>query len=196
MRKLKARDEQILLLLKKFDFLTRDQLNKYFKFGTVRNANYVLRKISDYLTTIREGYQTIYYLNKEGREYVDSEKIRKKGGHVQHIVMRNQYWLHCGCPRDWQNEVKILLNDKPFIIADSKFTRNGFIHFLEVDHLQTMKENKAKIERYKKLTESLVKQFGYYPTLIWVTTTEHRRKQLEELCKGLKSIIYTINDIK
>lgn len=195
MRKLKARDEQILLLLKKFDFLTRDQLNKYFKLGTVRNANYVLRNLSDYLTTIREGYQTIYYLNKEGREYVDCEKIRKKGGHVQHIVMRNQFWLHCGSPKDWRNEVKITDNQTT-VIADSVFTRNGFYHFLEVDHLQTMKENRSKIERYKKLTESLVKQFGYYPTLIWVTTTEHRKKQLEGLCEGLKTKVYTINDIK
>lgn len=194
-KRLTARDEKILLLLKRFDFLTRDQLNLYFKLGTKSNTNYVLNRLSDYLLSIRDGYQSIYYLSKLGREYVDCEKIRKKGGHVEHVVMRNQYWLHCGCPKDWRNEVKISDNQTT-VIADSVFTRNGFYHFLEVDHLQTMKENRAKIERYKKLTDSLVKQFGYYPTLVWVTTTEYRRKQLETLCKGLKTIVFTIEDIK
>ena len=193
-QKLSRRNEQILLLLKKFDFFTRDQLSFYFKLGTVRNANYVLRSLSDYLKIIREGYQSIYYLSREGREYVDCEKIRKKGGHVQHFIMRNQYWLFYGCPSDWKNEVKIS-NEKTSVIADAVFTLNGFYHFLEVDNLQSMKENRAKINRYKDLLESLLKQFGYYPTLVWVTTTEHRRKQLEKACEGLKVKVYTLDDI-
>lgn len=193
--KLSKRDEQILLLLKKFDFLTRDQICKYFKLGTDRNANKVLYRLSDYLTSIRNGYQSIYYLNKKGRDYVDCEKVRKKGGHVQHIIMRNDFWLHFNCPNDWRNEIKIS-NQKISIVVDSVFTLNGFYHFLEVDNLQSMKENKAKINRYKDLLESLVKQFGYYPTIVWLTTTEHRRKQLEKACGGLKFKVYTLDDIK
>lgn len=194
-KQLSQRNEQILLLLKKFDFLTRDQLNSYFKLGTVRNANYVIRNLSDYLQTIRNGYQSIYYLSREGREYVDCEKVRKNGGHVQHIVMRNDMWLHFKCPNDWRNEVKIS-NESTSVIADAVFTRNGFYHFLEVDNLQSMKENRAKIERYKNMSESLLKQFGYYPTLVWLTTTEHRRKQLESASNGLNCKVFTINDIR
>ncbi|WP_404427329.1 replication-relaxation family protein [Ureibacillus chungkukjangi] len=194
MKKLTSRDEQLLLLLKKFDFLTRDQLRTYFKLGKVGNANRIFRRLSDYLMTIREGYQTIYYLSKEGREYVDCEKVRKKGGHVQHVIMRNQFWLFYVCPRDWKNEVKIS-NGKIFIVADAMFSRNGFQCFLEVDNLQSMKENREKIKRYKELMQSIVMKLGYYPTLIWVTTTEHRRKQLEKACEGLKVKVYTINDI-
>lgn len=194
-QQLSLRDEQILLLLKKFDFLTRDQLNSYFKLGTVRNTNYVLRNLSEYLMTIREGYQSIYYLSREGREYVDCDKIRKKGGHVQHVVMRNEIWLHFKCPKDWRNEVKIS-DEKTSVVADAVFTRNGFYHFLEVDNLQSMKENRAKINRYKELLDSLVKQFGYFPTLVWLTTTEHRRKQLESACNGLNFKVFTINDIQ
>lgn len=194
-QQLSQRNEQILLLLKKFDFLTRDQLNSYFKLGTVRNVNYVLRNLSEYLKSIRDGYQTIYYLSKEGREYVDCEKIRKKGGHVQHIVMRNEIWLHFKCPKDWRNEVKIS-DENTSVVADAVFNRNGFYHFLEVDNLQSMKENRAKINRYKELLDSLVKQFGYFPTLVWLTTTEHRRKQLESACKGLNCKVFTINDIQ
>lgn len=192
---LSQRNEQILLLLKKFDFLTRDQLAAYFKLGKICNTNRVLRNLSDYLTCVRDGYQSIYYLNKNGREYVDCEKIRKKGGHVQHVVMRNEIWLHFKCPKDWKNEVKIS-DEKTSVVADAVFTRNGFYHFLEVDNLQSMKENRAKINRYKELLDSLVKQFGYFPTLVWLTTTEHRRKQLESACNGLNFKVFTINDIQ
>ena len=196
MKRLTVRQEQILLLLKKFDFMTRDQLNKYFKLGTIRNANYVLRNLSDYLTTLREGYQTIYYLSKLGREYVDCEKIRKKGGHVTHIVIRNQFWLFCGSPVDWRNEVKLKVNGKEILTTDASFTRNGFKCYLEVDNSQSMKENRSKIKRYLEVFDEFNTSFGYYPTLVWVTTTEHRRKQLETLCKGLKTLVYTISDIK
>lgn len=145
--------------------------------------------------SIREGYQTIYYLSKIGRDYVECDKIRKKGNHVQHVIIRNQFWLFYRCPRDWKNEVKIS-NGKASVIADAVFTRNGFYHFLEVDNLQTMKENRTKIIRYNNLLESLVKQYGYHPTLVWVTTTEHRRKQLERASDGIKVKVYTIEDIK
>ena len=192
---LSQRDEQILLLLKKFDFLTRDQLNTYFNLGKVCNTNRVLRNLSECLMSIREGYQTIYYLSKIGRDYVECDKIRKKGNHVQHVIIRNQFWLFYRCPRDWKNEVKIS-NGKASVIADAVFTRNGFYHFLEVDNLQTMKENRTKIIRYNNLLESLVKQYGYHPTLVWVTTTEHRRKQLERASDGIKVKVYTIEDIK
>lgn len=192
--RLSQREEAILLLLKRFDFLTRDQLAQYFHLGTKRNANKVLSRLSEYLTSIRDGYQSIYYLSKDGRDYVDCEKVRKKGGHVQHFILRNQFWLFYGCPRDWKNEIKISFG-KMSVIADAVFTRNGFYHFLEVDNLQSMKENRVKINRYRDLLESLVKQFGYYPTLVWVTTTEHRRKQIEKACQGLKVKVFTLNDI-
>ena len=69
-------------------------------------------------------------------------------------------------------------------------------YYVEIDNTQTMKENREKIKRYKEIFESILKQHGYAPTLVWVTNTELRRKQLEEACKGLKAKIYTINDIK
>lgn len=194
-KQLNSREEQILLLLKKFDFLTRDQLSRYFDLGKVCNTNRVLRNLSEYLMSIREGYQSIYYLSKLGRDYVDCQKIRKRGNHVHHTVMRNEFWLYYKCPRDWKNEVKIS-NGNDSVVADAVFTRNGFYHFLEVDNLQSMKENRAKITRYKNLLESLVKQYGYHPTLIWLSTTEHRRKQLEKDNDGLKAKVYTLSDIK
>lgn len=195
-KQLTNRDEQILLLLKKFDFLTRDQLNRNFNLGKVRNTNRILFNLSDYLMTVKEGHQTVYYLSKFGRNYVDCDKIRKKGIHVQHTIMRNQFWLFYGCPWDWHNEMKVIL-EKKYIVVDAMFTRNNFQHFLEVDNLQTMKENREKIKRYKQMTPNFVLQFGYFPTLVWLTTTELRRKQLLEACKELSNTkVYTLADIK
>jgi hypothetical protein len=61
-----------------------------------------------------------------------------------------------------------------------------------------MKENRNKIEKYKGLYEegSVKEKLGYFPPLIWLTTTELRKKQLTTLCNGIPYVIYTINDIK
>ena len=194
-KQLSVRDEQILLLLKKFDFLTRDQLGRYFKLGKKRNTNRILNDLSNYLSTIRTGYETIYYLNKDGREYVDCDKVRRKTSRVQHTVMRNELWLFYKCPSDWKNEVKIS-DGTTTMIVDGMFSRNGFKYFLEVDNLQTMKENREKIKRYKEFMPVLTKQLGYYPTVVWLTTTELRRKQIEASCEGLKCQVYTMDDIR
>lgn len=196
-RPLSQREEQILLVLKKFDFLTRDQILRYFKLGSVRNTNRVLSELSDYLLTMRDGYQSIYYLSKEGREYVECEKIRKKGGHVQHTIMRNECWLFYNCPPDWRNEIKVS-DGKAQIIVDAMFMSTLQHHFLEVDHLQTMKENKAKISKYLELANNglITENLGHFPTVIWLTTTELRRKQLVEACQQLPHFkVYTLTDI-
>ncbi|PID15614.1 hypothetical protein CSV63_07505 [Sporosarcina sp. P34] len=196
---LNERDERILLLLKKFDFMTRDQLNECLRLGTVRHTNRILHNLSDYLMSIREGYQTIYYLSKQGRSYVDCEKVRKKGGHVQHIVMRNEMWLFSSQPKDWKNEVKVS-DGHSTVITDAMFSDSwDRKHFLEVDSTQTMKENRNKIKRYVELLNNglVEEKLGHFPTLVWLTTTEHRRDQLKKECTGLQAVmVFTMNDIK
>lgn len=197
-KKLNNREEQILLLLKKHDFLTRDQLNRYFHLGKKRNTNRILGDLSKYLMTIREGYQSIYYLSKDGKDYVGCSKIRKKGGHVQHTIMKNEFWLFYGCPSDWKSEIKV--NDgKTYVIVDAMFMKALQYHFLEVDHTQTMKENKTKIARYNALYNNglIAEKLGHFPTVVWLTTTELRRKQLQEACRTLSKVkVYTLTDIK
>ena len=195
-RALTDREERILLLLKSFDYLTRDQLNNYFKLGTIRNTNRILKELSDYLASFRDGYQSVYYLNKNGREYVESSKVRKKSNQIEHYLMRNEFWLFCNCPTDWKNEVKIS-NGKVSIVADAMYSVGGLQHFLEVDNKQTMKENRAKIKRYKDLMNSNALEVGHFPVIVWLTTTQLRRKQLEDACKDLPQFrVYLINEIK
>jgi hypothetical protein len=185
------------LSLKKLDYLNRDQLQKIHRLGKNRNTNRILKELSPYLSNYREEYSTIYYLNSNGREYVSSDKVRKKNNFVQHVIMRNDFYIYSGFPGDWKNEIK--LSDKEnTVICDAWFKSNGKYHILEVDHTQTMKENRNKIDKYKGLFENgaVKAHLGYFPLLIWLTTTELRKKKLVELCKGLPYAVYTINDIK
>jgi hypothetical protein len=183
--------------LRKLDYLDRDQLNRIHRLGTIRNTNRILKQLSLYLSSYREDYSTIYYLNKEGREYVTSEKIRKKTNYVQHVLMRNQFYIYAGFPSEWKNEIK-LTDDEFTVICDAWFKSNSKFHILEVDYQQTMKENRNKIEKYRGLykNKSMENKLGHIPTLLWITTTELRKKKLVELLKGLPYAVYTINDIK
>jgi hypothetical protein len=183
--------------LKKLDFLNRDQLNRIHRLGTVRNTNRVLKELSPYLSNYREEYSTIYYLNKDGREYVNSNKERKRNKFVNHVLMRNEFYIYAGYPHDWKNEIKV--SDGNYtVICDALYKSKDKYHFLEVDSLQKMKANRAKIANYKGLFENrtIHEHFGYFPKLVWMTTSELRKRQLIELCKGLPYAVYTINDIK
>lgn len=153
--------------------------------------------MSPYLSNFREEHSTIYYLSKEGREYVNSQKVRKKNSFVNHVIMRNYFYIFTGFPHEWTNEMK-LTDKKNTVICDAWFKYKGKYRFLEVDSTQKMKENRAKIAQYLGLQQNghLKNHLGYFPTLIWLTTTEYRRKQLKDLCKGLPCDVYTIADIK
>jgi hypothetical protein len=139
----------------------------------------------------------IYFLNKIGREYVNSQKERKKNKFVNHVLMRNDFYIFSGYPHDWKNELKVT-DGKYTVICDSWFKSIGKYHFLEVDSLQKMKNNRTKILQYIGLVKNraIEEHLGYFPLLIWITTTELRKRQLKELCKELSCLVYTINDIR
>ena len=98
--------------------------------------------------------------------------------------MRNQFYVFTGCPKEWKNEIK-LSDGKITKVCDSWFKANEYMHILEVDRLQNMNENANKIKAYSEMQAGGVikKHLGYFPPLIWVTTTELRRKQLTRLCE-------------
>lgn len=194
---LTKRQENILLSLKKLDYLNREQLQKIHRLGKVRNTNRILQELSPYLSSYREEYSTIYYLNAAGREYVNSTKIRKKTNFVQHVIMRNDFYIFAGFPSDWENEMK--LTDGEFtIICDAWFKSKGKYHVLEVDHCQNMKDNRKKIDKYEGLFNNgeMEEHLGHFPLLVWLTTTKLKKKTLSELCQNIPHVVYTIDDIK
>jgi len=111
--------------------------------------------------------------------------------------MRNYFYIFAKCPTEWNNEISIT-DGVTSIVTDTWFKVNGMYHFLEIDSLQKMKENRMKVKNYLALHEAghIKEHFTYFPPLIWLTTTELRKKQLKQLCKGLPCAVYTIDEIK
>lgn len=185
------RIENILLSLKKFDYMTRRQLQTVHKLGGDRNANRVLNDMKEYLQSFRHGLENVYYLSKDGRERVKSNVIRRKTPNVQHYLLRNQLWIHLDCPHTWRNEVRIKAGDLT-IVCDAMFYKDKIPVFVEVDVSQPMVKNRNKIEKYRKIKEVTDQNFYLY----WVTELDSRKAKLSELMKGLNGKVFTLNEIK
>ena len=176
------------------DYLTRKQLQQLHDLKSDRNAQRILKEMEKYLSSFYDG-QNIYYLNKEGRERVNCEVIRKKTNNVNHYLMRNDVYIGYGCPNNWENEIRIRSlskNGNITAVCDARFEANKAAHIVEIDNTQTMKKNRTKVEKYRRLIERNV--FGGMPKLIWVTTTKYRQETLLELCEGLDVQIFLNTD--
>jgi hypothetical protein len=157
-----------------------------------------------YLSSFRDGYDTIYYLNAEGRHKIGCEKARKKTIQAKHFTMRNEIYIAFQCPEYWKKEVKIgdSSNKKNTVICDALFKVAGNSYILEVDNEQKMIKNKAKIDKYKAIKATQVFQndpsFRKFPELLWITLTEYRREELQKMCvkAGLQHCVYTVSDFR
>jgi hypothetical protein len=177
------REEMILSSLEKLDYLSRSQLQRIHRLKGDRNARKVLQDMKEYVSSFKDG-ENIYYLNREGRERVGCKKIRKKTLQARHYLMRNELYIALNQPFTWENEMFI---ENIGIIADAMYINGGKHTFIEVDHLQKMSKNRLKIQKYRKLSNF---------DLIWITTTEHRRKRLEKLCEGISTRAFTIEELR
>ncbi|RFU70354.1 hypothetical protein D0469_07065 [Peribacillus saganii] len=191
------RQESILLSLKKLDYLTRSQIQIIHDLKSDRNAQRVLKAMEEYLHVIKDG-ENIYYLNSKGRELIDCDKVRKSTGNIQHYIMRNYLYIVLGCPSEWENEMKITHiegNEKITCRPDALIKKGDIYTVIEVDNTQTMKKNLEKIDKYRVLRQRGA--FGFFaPKFIWITTTEHRRKELMAASQGLNVEVYTVSDFK
>ncbi len=179
--------------MKKLSYLSRSQLQILHDLGSARNASRVLQQMNNYVSSFRDG-ENIYYLNKEGRERVNSKKILKRTTQARHYIMRNSIYIAYGCPSSWKNEVRLGIKEvkNSTVVCDAIFKLDRRYYIVEVDHTQKMTKNRTKIDRYKKLIE--LEYFDIAPFFIWITTTEYRRKELLKFCDGLEVQIFTIND--
>ncbi len=198
--KLNGRQEQILLSLKRFDYMTVKQLQRLHDLKSDSNAYRVIKQIEPFLSVFKDDGINVYYLNKDGRDAVNSNKIRKKLTTAQHYLMRNDLYIHLGKPGTWQNEIRMtyeLNNEKITVVADAHYTSFSYPHkkhhIIEIDHLQKMNKNKIKMEKYRRLIQKGV--FSGMPKLVWVTTTPYRREILSELMEGLEYQIYLREDL-
>lgn len=198
---LSERDERVLLTLKRFDYLNIKHIRSLIGFSE-RYAYKVMSRLKPYVSSFTDEGVNIYYLNKHGREFTQSEKVRRRLTTAAHYMMRADMYLHLGCPESWKNEVRIsYLYDKHdpksrkiMVVADAHYITRDHTHcVVEIDNSQKMQQNRIKIEKYRRLIEKGV--FKGMPLIIWVTTTPYRQKLLTELCEGLNTQIYLRGDL-
>jgi hypothetical protein len=155
--------------------------------------------------------EKVMTLNKKGRDLIASERDDIKiNQHTIHSLLRNEVYIHFDCPNDWKNEYVIktpindflgvklnsltfTLPDEKTIISDAVFKRNGWVHLIEVDNTQDMRINQKKIESYKEVIPSLK---GDPAILHFFTTTEKRKRKLEEWMKGMRHEVQLFDEIK
>ena len=188
--KKQMRMESILLSLSKLDYLTQAQIQAIHELKSPRNANRILNSMSDYLSSFRLGLEKVYYLNKNGREFVNQPTVRKKTPNVEHFLTRNQLWIYMQRPKEWKNEAKVIVGDSS-IVCDAQTYQGNIPVFIEVDISQSMQVNKQKIQKYRKLKE--LSKDPFY--VVWVTKIDSRRKRISELSQGLPGYIYTLEEI-
>ncbi|WP_103108436.1 replication-relaxation family protein [Brevibacillus reuszeri] len=191
------RTEQILHSLDRFGFLSRSHIQRLHRLGGDRNAQRVLKNMEEYLQSFREEeYGTVYYLNRVGRQMIGSQKVVRRTLQIKHILMRNDFYFHIGCPGNWRNEIKVT-DGQTTLVTDALFIKDKRHNFLEVDNTQSMTENSAKVKRYKEMFDRglFQKEFGYFPHLHIVTVCKSRVKRFAELVNGLPAQVYLINDI-
>ena len=176
--------------MKKFDYLTRRQIQTIHNLGGDRNANRILNDMSEYLQSFRHGLEKVYYLSKSGRERVKCDVIRKKTPNIQHYLLRNQLWIYFNNPSSWKNEIKIKAGAIT-IVCDAMFTKNNTQYFIEIDVSQPMIKNKHKIDKYKKIKELTGAKF----TLIWLTEIRSRKQKIRELMRGINGEVFTLDEI-
>ncbi len=185
------RQTNILLSLSKLDYLTRSQLQILHNLGGERNAQKVLKRMSNYISCFRDG-ENIYYLNSKGRAEVGGV-VRKRLLQSRHYIMRNYLYIAFGQPDSWMSEQRLRIPKKVTVVADAIFyDEENRIHIVEADHTQKMIKNEKKIEKYKQLIELNV--FDSKPKFVWITTTEYRREKLKKLCDGLDTVIFTVSE--
>lgn len=191
------RIDNILHSLKLLDYLTTSQIRELHDLKSQRNTSRILNSMSEYLSHFREG-ENIYYLSAEGRARVNAEVVRKKTAHVQHYIMRNQFYIYMKCPSSWENEQSYGFKEKKDVTIhpDASFiNQEGRRCFVEIDNVQKMIENRNKIKKYQEFIKSTI--WGIEPIVYWVTSTETKRNRLVHECQSAKlnSKVYTISDI-
>lgn len=184
----------ILSSLDELGFLTTGQIQRLHNLGGRRNTTRILNEMARYLHSFRLD-ETVYYLNAAGRREIGSKRVRKRTFAVHHTLMRNEVYIAVR-PSFWRAEVSIKWPGHE-IVPDALY-RSDRLVFLEVDHTQPMTANAKKIEKYRALRETglFQRQFGEFPVIQYVTTTEYRRKRLRALLDGMKAEVLVFGELK
>ncbi|MFP7445195.1 replication-relaxation family protein [Bacillus infantis] len=205
------RQERVLQQIDHLGIVSVKQLHQILKPGSYRNTCKIVSQLEPYLNVIRSS-QKIVYLNKEGRQLIDSDKEIKKSMMLDHMLLANQAYIHYGCPQDWKREYPIQIEQKPqfsfgieikgltvtskkTIIPDAVFTQDWYNYLVEIDNTRTMQDNRKKIIKYNEMWEEIKRHFGSQVKLCIFTNSEKRKKEFIQLCGSVPHEVWTFQEI-
>lgn len=177
-----------------------------------RNACRIVKQLSPYIHETMYEREKVIYLNKDGRELIGSAKEVKRNSLMEHTLLANEAYLYFNCPIDWQTEYSIEVKEavptfgiqfkginpsnKKKIVSDAMFTRNGYLHLIEIDNTRSMTDNRKKIDAYAEVFPELRKDS--LPSLHVFTTNNERKKRFVEWMdhKKIKGEVKLFAEIK
>lgn len=181
----------------KLDLLSRSQLQEIHQLGGNRNASRVMKQLEPYVSVIRRADDSIYFLNKAGRERVGSENVITKSTPYHHTLLRNDVYCYYK-PRMWKNEYEIKVRDF-HIRSDAVFMIKDKHFLLEVDNEQKMSVNKEKLNEYFRFMNADIWQKsnkGTFPTILFYVLSDYRKAKLLEYNPGIPLTVLTKKDLK
>ena len=201
------RTEQLLTTIDRLGAAKIKHLQRIHDLKSYRNACLVVRKLMPYTHQFYHDKAKVIYLNKEGRQLIGSTKEVKKSPLIAHTLLRNEAFIHFGCPLDWRTEhpltkqetalsgfqIKVeglSLKQEKKVIADAVFSRNGYLYIIEIDHTRNMADNRKKIELYREILPSLEN-----PLLYLFTGSDDRKRKLAAWMKGMRGEVKTFVEI-
>lgn len=187
------------------------QLSRVHDLGSYRNACRVVTQLAPYTHQYR-AQEKVIYLNKEGRDLIGSRNEVKKTPLLDHVLLTNEAYIHFNCPLDWHTEAfveseekvkgltfnlgSVALKAKKSLIIDAVFTRNGYVHLVEIDNTRHMQDNLKKIKSYQEVWQDIKNKYQLQPVLYFFTVSETRKNKLAAAGKGLRMEVKTFDDIR
>lgn len=189
---------------------TIKQIRGIHDLKSYRNACKVLRQLEPYTQVTYWNKQKVFYLNKAGRDMIGSSKEIKRNQNLEHVLLRNDVYIYLNKPINWETESVIEYSvaqqhkqlgiiikgvsvaTKTKVIADAKYTRNGYTHLVEIDNTRHMPDNLKKIQAYAECFKYLDT-----PKLEIFTTSLTRKRKFENWLKEykLRGEVFTYDEI-
>lgn len=187
--------ESLLMTIDTLGMCKIKHLQQIHDLKSYRNACRVVKQLSPYIHETFHNKEKVIYLNKDGRDLIGSRKEVKKNSLIEHTLLANEAYLYFRCPLDWKREYTLeeetkitglklggLQLAKKKVIADAAFSKNGYLHLIEIDNIRDMADNRKKIEMYLSLLWPSQKLFIF-------TTTEDRKRKFEGWMKGRGEVL-------
>lgn len=206
------KQEKILMTIDKLGAVTVKQLHDILQPGSYRHTCRLINQLEEYLHVVRSN-QKIVYLNKDGRNFIGSDKEVKKSVLFDHMLLCNQAYVYYNCPLDWKREYAIETSQEPefsfgiqikgltvvnkqTLIPDAVFSRNGYVYLIEVDNTRAMQDNRKKIKKYIEMWSEIKNHFNLMPKLCFFTCSDKRKKEITKLCNSIPSEVKTFTEVK